>query len=374
GHSLLAVRLIARIREQLGRELTIKQLFDQPSIKALADELSRQETTPARPSIISHGPNSRAPLSFSQQRLWFIDQLQSGVSTNYNLPMVLRLHGPFEPGCAEQALSYMIARHEILRTVYHYDGQEVEQVIQAEAAFTIERIDLQGLSAQAQQAACEEAIERTVSQAFDLSCDIPIRATWVALSPQQGVLIFNMHHIASDGWSMGVLAEEFSQLYRQACAGEPLMLAPLDIQYGDYARWQRTYLQGPVLDTQLNYWLAHLAEVPPVHGLALDRPRGQQASEGALFSQSLDSELAEQLRGLCQRLAITPFMLLHGILSLVLARHSGSHDIVVGTPVANRLQAQLAPLIGFFVNTLVLRVNTAGHTDIQSYLAHIKDV
>ncbi|WP_245728413.1 condensation domain-containing protein, partial [Rheinheimera pacifica] len=209
------------------------------------------------------------------------------------------------------------------------------------------------------------------SRAFDLSDDLMLRVSWLATGADTGVLLFNMHHIASDGWSMQVLSEEFVTLYNALRAGRPSPLKELAVQYADYSLWQRDYLRGEVMDSQLAYWQAQLADAPVVHSLPLARARGSQVrGQGARLHSRVTGQVVSQLEALAGEHQLTPFMVLHGVLAQVVSRHSGTTDVVIGTPVANRLQSELAPLLGCFVNTLVLRVDTAR----DDYLAHVRDV
>ncbi|RZM71492.1 hypothetical protein C3B51_22505, partial [Pseudoalteromonas rubra] len=271
----------------------------------------------------------------------------------------------------------IIARHEVLRSVYRDGDTATEQVILSDTRFTLDYQDISALDATTQRQTLADTIQRLQSQPFDLSKDLMIRATYIetgAQSDNASVLLFNMHHIASDGWSLQVLMKEFVQLYRAYSQNQPNPLAPLAIQYADYAQWQRAYLSGAVLKNQLTYWSEQLCDLPPVHSLPLDHPRPQvKQHQGALVQGKLDSGVATGLAELAQSQGLTAFMLLHSALSLLLSRHSNSKDIVIGTPVANRTQAELDSLIGFFVNTLVLRVNTA-QSDLAGYLAHVKAV
>jgi amino acid adenylation domain-containing protein len=242
--------------------------------------------------------------------------------------------------------------------------------------FFLKRHDLSGLDALQQQNRVAWLIKEDVSTPFDLSCDVMVRATHLQLSPSgdEGVLLFNMHHIASDGWSMGILIKEFAVEYEAAVAGKNSPLPELAIQYADYAYWQRAWLHGEVLEQQLNYWIKQLDSMPTVHKLPLANIRSEiKQHTGQIVSIQIDKATSESLQQLATAHQLTPFMLFHAALALVLSRHSNSHDIVIGTPVANRTYAELEALIGFFVNTLVLRVNTDYQT-ISDYLAHVRQI
>ncbi|MDP4489545.1 condensation domain-containing protein, partial [Pseudoalteromonas piscicida] len=207
-----------------------------------------------------------------------------------------------------------------------------------------------------------------------LAEDVMLRVKYIKTSADTGVMVLNMHHIASDGWSMQVLSQEFFTLYEAYSQGQANPLPPLAIQYADYAHWQRSYLSGEVLESQLGYWTKQLDELPALHSLPLDTPRPEtKQHQGAVVRGHLSASVAQQLQAVAKQHQLTPFMLLHGALALLLSRHSNSNDIVIGTPVANRLQTELTPLIGFFVNTLVLRANTQ-HASLSDYFSHIRAV
>ncbi|KKE81559.1 amino acid adenylation domain-containing protein, partial [Pseudoalteromonas luteoviolacea] len=319
--------------------------------------------------------NEQSPLSFSQQRLWFIDQLQGGAS-EYNMPMAFEVKGPLNLSLVSTVFSHIIERHEILRTVYVESQGETTQCIRpmSDIDFQINEIDLKHLTRETKSDAVATFVERDTLTPFNLATDVMLRVSYVHTDLDSGVLIFNMHHIASDGWSMEVLTKEFFVLYDAFSQGKPSPLPALEIQYADYAQWQHTHLKGEVLDNQLDYWVKQLDDVPPLHDLPLSHTRPEmKAHEGALVSGQLSATVSQKLQALAKQFQLTPFMLLHGALSLLLAKHSNNPDVVIGTPIANRTQLELKPLIGFFVNTLVLRTDTR-HATLSDYFAHIKQV
>ncbi|MCF2858430.1 amino acid adenylation domain-containing protein, partial [Pseudoalteromonas sp. SMS1] len=272
--------------------------------------------------------------------------------------------------------SQIIARHEVLRSVYtEVDGQTLQHIRAiSDVDFTIKVHDVSTLTGEAQNDAVMATVEADIVAPFNLAEELMLRVNYIQTGDETGVLVFNMHHIASDGWSMEVLTNEFFALYDALSQGQTSPLPALDIQYVDYAHWQRTHLEGEVLDKQLAYWEKQLDEVPPVHSLPLSYPRPDSKQHvGAIVHSSLPADVATRLQALAKQHQLTPFMLLHGALSLLLARHSNSADIVIGTPVANRLQDALTPLIGFFVNTQVLRANT-DHATLADYFKHIRQV
>ncbi|MEI5640036.1 MULTISPECIES: non-ribosomal peptide synthetase [unclassified Pseudoalteromonas] len=314
-------------------------------------------------------------LSYAQQRLWFIDNLK-GSTQEYNMPMAFDVCGDLDITVLKRAFRTIVERHEILRTTYHErDGVAVQQVKdKASFAFDIEEVDLSHLPEERLDAALKNTVEELIGQSFDLSNDIMLRVSYVKRAEKSGVLLFNMHHIASDGWSIEVILKELFTLYHSYISGMLHPLPELNIQYSDYAFWQKAYLNNGVLEQQLEYWEKQLDELPVVHSLPLDKPRSEGSSSrvGIVHGQ-LPGAVAKELSDIAKAYQLTPFMLLHGMLSLLLSRHSNSNDIVIGTPIANRLQPELEPLVGFFANTLVLRANT-GFTSLSDYFSHIRGV
>ncbi|WP_187306152.1 non-ribosomal peptide synthetase [Pseudoalteromonas piscicida] len=317
----------------------------------------------------------KLPLSFAQQRLWFIDSLQ-GSTPEYNMPMVFELSGTISLTSIQQAFREIIARHEILRTVYEeHDGEAYQKIKTiSEVEFAIQQKDISELDEQDKEAALKAYVREEVGRPFNLSTEVMLRVSFIKTAETSGVLLFNMHHIASDGWSMEILMKEFFALYHAQEAGEANPLPELAVQYADYAHWQRHFLAQEQLEGQLDYWEQQLEGLPALHSLPLDKARpAQKQYQGERVTGVLPKELAQALLKMAQQFKITPFMLLHGALSLLLSRHGNSKDVVIGTPIANREQRELAPLIGFFVNTLVLRADT-GHKTVGEYLAHIRQV
>ncbi|KAF7781237.1 arthrofactin-type cyclic lipopeptide synthetase C [Pseudoalteromonas rubra] len=357
----------------------IAQLIRDNKTQLLA-YLSDSEAQPKREAVTPRAEQYQtlAPLSFSQRRLWFIDQLQQG-SAQYNMPALMTVTGELDLAVAERACQAIIRRHEILRTVV-VDGENgARQHIRDEVTFAIAQSDLTTLEASARSAQLEALIEEELNTPFDLTQDVMMRARYILLADpgsaqQDGMLLFNMHHIASDGWSIELLSQEFLTLYRAFAQGAENPLPELAIQYADYALWQQTWLQENVLESQLSYWQETLADAPSVHSLPLKqaRPEEKQSAAGCQ-SFCLNSTLSQQLTTVAQRNEMSPFMLVHSALSWVLAQHSNQQDILIGTPVANRLQSELEPLIGFFVNNLVLRTQTQ-HATLGDYFAHVREV
>ncbi|MCF2860531.1 condensation domain-containing protein, partial [Pseudoalteromonas sp. SMS1] len=371
GHSLLAVKLVAQVRRALGKELSVQAVFESNDLKGLAQQITQCSSHTGQDIAPIARAQTRYALSHAQQRLWFIDRLQGG-SPEYNMAAAFEVEGHFNVAIAEQALLAIIMRHEVLRSVMcEVEGVPAQQILDA-VDFTLHVHDLTSLPASEQALAVTALVERDKQLAFDLSQDVMLRAAFIDLAPARGVLVLNLHHIAGDGWSIPLLVKEFEQGYRALLAGEDTPLAPLPIQYIDYAHWQREPAQRDVFAMQLAYWQGQLADVPTVHELPLDGARSAQTNrDAALWQSQISTQDYQQITQQASRQGMSVFMLLHSALALVLSRHSHSSDSVMGTPVANRQQAQLSELLGFFVNTVVLRVDTA-QASLADYWAHVK--
>jgi amino acid adenylation domain-containing protein/non-ribosomal peptide synthase protein (TIGR01720 family) len=337
---------------------------------------SAGQTQPQRPDIkpvIRDG--QPLVMSFPQQQLWFLDQLQGGKSANYNMSMALKINGQFDPKVAEQCLRQIIQRHEILRTVYQSTSDAVVQIIREQFDYQLNIVDLSHLTGAEQAEQVRLLANQESRLAFDLTDDLMLRNGWLQLGDNLGVLLFSIHHIASDGWSEGILFDEFIQLYEAFIANKTSPLAQMTLQYADYALWQREYLQGEVLDQQLDFWLKQLGDAPLVHSLVLDHARPQYSEhKGASISGSASADVAAKVRQLALQYQVTPFMLLHAVFSLLLSKHANSDQVVIGTPLANRLHKAIEPLIGYFINTVVLHSNVGEHQNFGDYLGHIKQV
>ncbi|MDK1288851.1 non-ribosomal peptide synthase/polyketide synthase [Pseudoalteromonas umbrosa] len=335
-------------------------------------KLSTQATTiPKRAQ-----QQAKALPSFAQQRLWFIDSINKG-STEYNMQLIFHVQGNFSPSNAQQAFARIIERHEVLRTVYHEDdGVLFQHILNAdENEFELELHDLSHIGSESdRQTASDELVERDKRKAFNLASDLMLRASYIKFDDEHGLMVVSMHHIASDGWSFQVLRRDFYELYSALCSTREAALPELELQYADYAAWQREHVGTKELESQLNYWDGHLQDIPSVHRLPLkeERPAVKQ-NQGETFTKHYGSNIATTLLNFAKKHNITPFMLLHGALALLFARHGNTNDVVIGTPIANRSQAELNALIGFFVNTMVLRVGTDA-PDLKSYLSHVRQV
>ena len=313
------------------------------------------------------------PLSFAQQRMWFIDQLEPG-NPVYNTPRGVRLRGKLDVAALERALTMLVRRHEALRTTFRDVRGEPVQVIGNPEPFRVTVEDLSGLPEATREEETRRLIREEVQRPFNLSSGPLLRARVLRVSSEDHTLLLSMHHIVSDGWSMGVLVREVAALYEAYAVGAESPLKELSLQYGDYAVWQREWLQGEVLEQQLDYWRKQLAGVPPVLELPADRPRPQvQTFRGAALPFKLSKELAEELRALSRREGVTLYMTLLAVLQTLLLRYTGEEDIAVGTPIANRRHGEIENLIGFFANTLVMRTDVSGNPTFRELVQRVKE-
>ncbi len=313
------------------------------------------------------------PLSFGQARLWFVEQLDGGTSTAYNLPNAYELFGYLDVPALERAIAEIIRRHEVLRTNFHAFMPEPVQVIHPLATVTLPVVDLQELAADEQADLVQRLVQEDACKPFNLAHDLLIRTTLLRLTPKSHVLLLNIHHIVFDGWSMGCLIQELSTLYGVYRQGLPSPLPELAIQYVDFAVWQRQRLSGERLQTELNYWKQQLAGIPPRLELPIERTRQLgQTFEGASVPLTLTPELTQEIRQLSRQLGVTPYMTLLTAFAILLARYTGQEDIVIGSPIANRHRPEVKSLIGFFVNTVVLRVDLSCNPTFSELLGRVR--
>ena len=313
------------------------------------------------------------PLSFAQQRLWFLDQLQPN-STAYLVTRAFHLKGPLNHSALEQSLNALIARHESLRTTFKTVKGNPVQVIAPSLTLALPVVDLQGLQADEQEGVLRQRVQEEASNPFDLSVGPLIRATILEVGPEQHVFLLTLHHIITDGWSMEVFCRELSILYEDFCGGLPSSLSPLPIQYADYAVWQRQRVKGDFLRAQLNYWKKQLTEAPALK-LPIDHPRPVNPShQGARWFTELPQSLRQSLKELSQRQGVTLFMAMLAAFKVLLFPYTEQEDVVVGVDNASRTHRDLEGLIGFFVNLLVLRTNFSGNPTFGELLHRIRKV
>ncbi|WP_338861601.1 non-ribosomal peptide synthase/polyketide synthase [Mycetohabitans rhizoxinica] len=372
GHSLLAVRLMNRVRE-LGADVPLATLFATPTLAAFAAALEAhwQQGTDTLPEIMPVSREGNLPLSFAQQRLRFLAQLDRG-SQSYHMPLALHVRGSLDQAAWQQALDALWARHEALRSTFvSVEGQPQVRLLPADTGVPLRWHDLRGVpDAQAQLARLSH---EATHAPFNLARGPLIHACGIQLADDEHVVLLTQHHIVSDGWSIGVMVREFSALYAASVGAQADPLPPLTVQYPDYAAWQRQWLTGERLQAQSDYWRATLADAPVLLALPTDRPRpAQQSFAGAHVPVRIDASTTQALKRLSAKHGTTLFMTVLAAWSAVLARLSGQHDLVIGTPSANRNHRQIEPLIGFFVNTLALRVDLSGEPDTAQLLARVR--
>ncbi|MHC5744030.1 MAG: non-ribosomal peptide synthetase [Nostoc sp.] len=377
GHSLLATQLVSRIRNVFKVELPLRELFARATVAELAQsirQLQQQDLELSEQPILPKVRDAELPLSYAQQRLWFLDQFEPN-SAFYNIPMALRLVGNLNQPALQQSLLEIIHRHEALRTNFITIDGKPSQIIQTQTNWTVSVIDLKYLSTTDQEITSQELARQQAIEAFDLANGALIRTTLLVLSETEHILLVCMHHVVSDGWSMGVFVQELAALYDAYAQGQPSPLTPLPIQYADFAIWQREWLQGNVLQNQLTYWQQQLANAPSLLSLPTDRPRpAVQTFAGAYQKFALSVELTSRLIQLSQQQGVTLFMTLLAAFDTLLYRYTGTEDILVGSPIANRNRSEIEGLIGFFVNTLVMRTDISGDPSFNELLTRVREM
>ena len=376
GHSLLATQVISRIRQTFQVELPLRALFEAPTVAGLAERveaLQREQQGLLAPPIQPVPRTAPLPLSFAQQRLWFLDQLEPN-NPRYNLRRAVRLKGHLRSEVLERSLNEIVRRHETLRTSFQVIDNQPVQVITPDITMPLVVQDLTSLPEAAREDEARRLAQEEAQQPFDLTLAPLIRSTLLRLAEDDHVLLLNTHHIISDGWSLGVLLREMASLYEVFSANGPTTLPELAVQYADFAAWQREFLAGEILDKQLAYWKQELSGLPPSLDLPTDRPRPPiESFRGAQQTVVLPKELLESLRKLCRAKASTLFMTLLAAFAVLLSRYSGQQDVVIGTPIAGRNRAEVEKLIGFFVNTLVMRTDLSGDPSFGELLARVRE-
>jgi acyl carrier protein len=377
GHSLLATQVISQVRKAFQVELPPRRLFEAPTVASLAEHIeTAMKTEPGLKSLPIErvSRDGELPLSFAQQRLWFLHQLDPE-STAYNGPTAVLLQGSLNVAALEQSLNEILRRHEALRTCFAVvEGRPVQMIVSA-LSVPLPVADLEDLPETKREAEVQRLGRSDVQQPFDLTQAPLLRLTLLRLGPEDHMLLLTMHHIISDAWSAGVFIREVAALYEAFSTGKHSPLPELPIQYADFAVWQQQWLQGEVLDTQLSYWKQQLGGAKTVLELPTDRPRTYvQTSTGTKHSFALSPSLSQSLKSLSQQEGVTLFMTLLAAFNTLLYRYTGQEDILVGSPIANRNRSETEGLIGFFVNTLVLRTDLSRDPSFRELMRRLREV
>ncbi len=376
GHSLSAMQLVSRIRQHFDVELPLLSVFETPTIEGIAakiDEASEEPSRASLPPIVATRRGDRViPASFSQERLWLFDQLQPGNSA-YNVPAAVQIHGSLDVAALEQAIAAVVSRHEVLRTSFSsIDGRPV-QVIAPDTPVRAMLTDLRTLTTPERARHVEALAKVHAQRPFDLATGPLWRASLLQLAADEHVLLWNQHHISTDGWSAGIFVREMSQLYTAFAGGKPHGLKPLAIQYADFSQWQRDWLNGEGKTAQLSYWQKRLEDAPPALVLPTDRPHPPvQSFNGGSESVVLTPALSSALVALGRQEGATMYITLLSALKALLYLHTGQADIIVGSPTAGRSQGQTEDLIGFFLNTLAQRTKVKGDASFRELLRDVR--
>ena len=377
GHSLMASQVMARVQQLFNVDLPLRSLFERPTVAGLAAriELALRAAAPLQtPPLLPVKREQFMPLSFSQERMWLVQQLTPD-STVLNLPLTLRLKGQLDQGALQHSLNEIVARHETLRTAFVTVEEQPAQVITPNLSLPLEIVDLRGLPEVEREAKAQAALNEATLRIFDLTQAPLMRAWLIQTSDVDFVLHLVLHHTVCDGWSMTVLARELSALYGAFVSGRPSPLADLPIQYADFCRWQRDQLSGAVLQDQLAYWRKQLHGSPPILELPTDHSRpAVRTFHGERVPGTLSAELVDALKALSRREGATLFMTLLAAFDVLISRLGGQEDIPVGTPIAGRTQAGLDGLIGVFINNLVLRTDLSGNPTFRELIKRVRTV
>ncbi|MEN2989764.1 amino acid adenylation domain-containing protein [Tistrella sp. BH-R2-4] len=375
GQSLLAVQVVARVRDLLDVMLPVEVLFTAPTVAelAVAVEAARGHGG-SLPPLVPAPRDGPVPLSFSQERLWFLDRLEPE-SRAYHVPRVLRITGPLDLAALEAAFDAMIERHEILRTTFPFrDGQPVQQ-INPHQPFRLPVTDLRHLAGDAREAEAARIVDDRNRRLFDLENGPLLRVSLLRLEDEVSIFMWMQHHMLHDGWSQNVFFHDLAAFYTAFARGEPSPLPPLPIQFADYVIWQRNWMQGPVLEAHLAYWRAVLGAEADAPDLPFDRPRRRvMDTAGTIEDVLIPAGKAMALRALCREHGVTLYMMLYAILCVTLLRHSGQTDISIGVGIANRRFRETEGLLGMLINTIVLRTDLTGDPDFLDVLDRVRKV
>jgi amino acid adenylation domain-containing protein len=375
GHSLLATQVVSRLRDTFHVDVPVRALFESPSVASLAQKIraaiQQERKLPAIP-LEPVRRDLKLPLSFAQQRLWFLDQLEPG-SPFYNISRAVRLRGPLNLAALGQALDEIVKRHESVRTVFGEDGDPFQRITAARP-LPLPLIDLAQIPTALREEEANRLAAEEIRQPFDLSNDLVLRASLISIDADDHLLVLILHHISADGWSLGVLFRELTALYGAFANQKPSPLPTLPVQYVDFAVWQREWLQGEVLSKLLTYWQKQLADAPLVLELQTDKPRPVvQSFRGAYERQTFSGSLVNSLKQLSRSQGASLFMTCLAVFQLLLSRYTGQEDLIVGTDVANRTRVETEGLIGFFTNLLPLRAKISGNPTFTGWLRRVRE-
>jgi non-ribosomal peptide synthetase component F len=377
GHSLLATQVISRVREAFGVELSLRNLFEQPTIAGLGEMIEvklRAGQSERQPRIRRASREGALPLSYAQQRLWFLDQMEPGKAF-YNIPAAVRIEGPLKVHALEQCLNEIIRRHEALRTTFPEGQANPTQVIAPDGSVTIQVTDLQRLSEAEAEVEAMRLATAEAQRNFNLAQGPLLRVSLLRLNENHHILLLTMHHIISDGWSVGVLVREFMDLYEGFCAEKPVQLPELPFQYADFAAWQREWLEVEALEPQLGYWKNQLAGASPALVFPTDYPRPPiQTFRGERYSFRISPALSQSLKELSRQEGVTLFMTLLAAYQTLLYRYANHEDILVGTPIAGRSWIDTEGLIGLFVNVVIMRTRLSSTQRFRELLGKVREV
>ncbi|HEY0101335.1 MAG TPA: condensation domain-containing protein, partial [Pyrinomonadaceae bacterium] len=377
GHSLLATQVMSRVRKTFKVEVPLRRLFEFPTVATLAEcieSASRADEYEVHvPPIVPVERGGRLPLSFAQQRLWFLHQLEPD-SPAYNVPAAVRLTGQLNVKALEQSFNEIIRRHETLRTTFATDQAGPVQIIAPVQKLTLAVLNISGLPETERELEAGRIAADEARLPFDLSQGPVLRVKLLRLDEEEHIVLLTMHHIVSDGWSVGVLVGEVGALYDAYAAGKSSPLPELKIQYADFAVWQRQWLNDEILDLQLSYWKKRLAGAPPSLNLPTDHPRPHiQSFQGATQAFAIPATTTEALRALSRREGVTLYMTLMAAFQTLMYRYTAQTDIVVGSNIANRNRMETEATIGFFSNMLVMRTDLSGDPTFQELLVRVRE-
>ena len=376
GHSLMATQVLSRVRRYFGIEVSLRQFFQNPTVSGLDDMIaaaSAEDGFGPIPPMEPRESRKALPLSFAQQRLWFFDQLEPN-SSQYLIPASIRVKGALDAEALRLAIESVVARHEVLRTSFVVTKDQPFQVIREPGHWPLQVIDLTEIPTSQRLAMARHLSEKTATLPFDLAADNLMRTQLISLGENDYLLNLTIHHIVFDGWSLANFVREIATFYTASVNQEPLSMPPLEIQYGDYAAWQREWLQGEHLERQLAFWNKSIADAP-VTALRPDKKRPAFSTYQAGYQElQIQPDLWAEINKLCKAQGVTPFMTLLAAFKVLIHAYTGQEDLSIGTPVSNRNRAEIEPLIGFFVNTLVLRTDLSGNPRFSTVLDRVRTV